>query len=166
MNIKLLLPPIVGGLGAALYVLQGSKDYKNQVKTTSYKEEPEKIKEPKQELQEDKYQPKIPFYKTTSDEVKKHREGKDGDGYYLVNPNNEGWWQKRAQALNQGDWKDFRDKCFSEVKSKKSDWDNVLGRSGGYYAEAAYVPAAGSFDFVALCVEKEELANQDTLQSQ
>ncbi|AEW45162.2 hypothetical protein MHC_01480 [Mycoplasma haemocanis str. Illinois] len=143
-------------MGVTFYFLQGSKGDKHSVKKMADKDEPEKVEAPKEESKVDKYQEKIPVYKKTSDEVSEYRKDKGGNGLYLVDPNNTDWWQKRAKDLNKDDWKEFRDKCFAEVESKKSEWESVLGSSGGYYASAEYVPKNTSFDFVALCVEKEE----------
>ncbi|AEW45681.1 hypothetical protein MHC_04125 [Mycoplasma haemocanis str. Illinois] len=130
MNIKLLLPPLAGGLGITIYAFSGSN--------------------------ENRYRTKISVYKNTFDKVKEHRKGKSG-GLYLVDPNNKEWWMKRAKEMKKfykGDWQDFRDKCFEAVKSKEAEWDTILGRSGDYFGAAYAVPS--SFDFVALCVEKEE----------
>ncbi|AEW45169.1 hypothetical protein MHC_01515 [Mycoplasma haemocanis str. Illinois] len=157
MNIKLLLPPLVGGLGVAVYALQTSKGDKHPATISSYREEPEKhTEEPKM----DKYQTRFPTYKKTNDDVKKHRVGKEdsGQGLYLVDYSDEGWWMKRAQEMKkfyEGDWQDFRDKCFEEVKSKESDWDGVLGATANYYEEASYVTNPQSVDFVSLCLQRE-----------
>ncbi|CBY92344.1 hypothetical protein HF1_03360 [Mycoplasma haemofelis str. Langford 1] len=133
---KLLLAPIAGvvatSIGAIFYAFQGSKD--------------------------GKYRTKIPTYKKIYDQVKDHRKEKGDDGLYLVDPNNREWWIKRGKEFKkfyEGDWQDFRDKCFSEVKSKELDWHNILGESANYYSDAEYITGVGSVDFVTLCVEKE-----------
>ncbi|AEG72657.1 hypothetical protein MHF_0381 [Mycoplasma haemofelis Ohio2] len=131
---KLLLAPLAGVVatlvGALFYAFKGSQD--------------------------GRYRAKIPTYTKIFDQVKNHRKEKADDGLYLVDPNNREWWIKRGKEFKEfyeGDWQDFRDKCFSEVKSKESDWDSILGGSADYYSDAKFITE--SVNFVTLCVERE-----------
>ncbi|CBY92352.1 hypothetical protein HF1_03440 [Mycoplasma haemofelis str. Langford 1] len=101
---------------------------------------------------EDRYKLEIPSYKKTAEEVKnRHQDG----GLYLVDPENREWWSARGKEFKKfysGDWQDFRNKCFLEAKSRKSEWDTVLGSNANYYSEASLVPS-DNVDFLSLCVK-------------
>ncbi|CBY92383.1 hypothetical protein HF1_03750 [Mycoplasma haemofelis str. Langford 1] len=102
----------------------------------------------------EKYKSKIPSYKKTANKVKDYIRDNDSMDLYMVDPENREWWSARGKEFGKfykGDWQDFRDKCFSEMEDKKSEWSNVLNGGSVYYSEAWQVSTT-DFKFLSICL--------------
>ncbi|AEG72762.1 hypothetical protein MHF_0490 [Mycoplasma haemofelis Ohio2] len=105
---------------------------------------------------EERYKSKMPSYKEVFEHVQKWR----ADTRHSVdididmrNPEDSAWWSERGKEFKKfykGDWQDFRDKCFSEIKAAGTNLNSIFGDSASFYSKAEEVPPSSSFS--SLCV--------------
>ncbi|CBY92456.1 hypothetical protein HF1_04480 [Mycoplasma haemofelis str. Langford 1] len=112
----------------------------------------------------ERYKSKMPSYKKVFEHVQKWRtdaaDAADAE-LSLRNPEDSAWWSERGKEFKEfytGDWEDFRDKCFSEIKSAETRLGSIFGNSASVYSEAQQVTqdviSSSNFSFSSLCVYK------------